>query len=175
MLSTNELPEMQLGEGFAGSGAELAHINTVLGVRSGPVGVAWATALATPRAGHTPFVVVLQPGLAVKPFTLFANKASITGDRHGSLTWGAAQAGVATGVTRALIEKVIRPESVDALALIAAVWVSADAEDPTAVFQNNAEATLLSLRSGANEEPELQAIVNAVGQAHNPYFAQGNR
>ncbi|MGO9502765.1 MAG: formaldehyde-activating enzyme [Streptosporangiaceae bacterium] len=42
---------MPVGESFAGGEAEAAHVNTVLGRRSGPVAVAWATSLATPRAG----------------------------------------------------------------------------------------------------------------------------
>ena len=37
-----------IGESFVGEGAEAAHINTVLGARRGPVGTAWATALANP-------------------------------------------------------------------------------------------------------------------------------
>src|SRR5260370_21031423 len=84
-----------IGESFVGEGAEAAHINTVLGDRAGPVGTAWATALATPSAGHTPFVAGLEPGIPGKPLTLFVNKAPITGDVHGTLTWGAAQAGAA--------------------------------------------------------------------------------
>ena len=40
---------MLIGESYIGEGAEAAHVNTVLGERTGPVGVAWATALATPR------------------------------------------------------------------------------------------------------------------------------
>ena len=39
---------MEIGEAFVGEGAEAAHLNTVLGPRAGPVGTAWATALATP-------------------------------------------------------------------------------------------------------------------------------
>jgi 5,6,7,8-tetrahydromethanopterin hydro-lyase len=35
---------MLTGESFAGEGADAAHVNTVLGSRSGPVGAAWATA-----------------------------------------------------------------------------------------------------------------------------------
>ena len=77
---------MLIGESYIGEGAEAAHVNTVLGERSGPVGAAWATALATPSAGHTPFVAVLVPGLPVKPMTLFVNKAPIAGDEHGTLT-----------------------------------------------------------------------------------------
>jgi 5,6,7,8-tetrahydromethanopterin hydro-lyase len=42
---------MYIGESFIGEGAEAAHINPVLGDRAGPVGVAWGTALATPRTG----------------------------------------------------------------------------------------------------------------------------
>ncbi len=75
---------MQLGEAFIGEGANAAHVNTVLGPRDGPVGTAWATALATPSAGHAPFVVVLQPGVPVKPFTLFVNKARIESDGHAA-------------------------------------------------------------------------------------------
>ncbi len=52
---------MQIGEGFAGDGPNAAHVNTVLGSKDGPVGAAWTTALATPRLGHAPFVVVVQP------------------------------------------------------------------------------------------------------------------
>ena len=68
---------MQLGEGFAGDGPNAAHVNTMLGPKDGPVGAAWATALATPRAGHTPFVVVVKPNVPVKPMTLFVNKATV--------------------------------------------------------------------------------------------------
>ena len=78
----------QYGEGFVGGGPNAAHVNTVLGRRDGPVGVAWATALASPSAGHVPFVCVHRPNEAVVPFTLFVNKAAIDGDRHGTLTWG---------------------------------------------------------------------------------------
>ena len=92
---------LEIGEAFVGDGAEAAHVNTVLGPREGPAGVAWATALATPSAGHAPFVVVLRPGLPVKPPTLFVNKAAIAGEGHAKLTWGAAQAGVAGGVADA--------------------------------------------------------------------------
>ena len=55
---------VQIGESYVGEGMEAAHVNTVLGERSGPVGVAWTTALATPTRGHAPFLAVIRPGLA---------------------------------------------------------------------------------------------------------------
>ena len=95
----------------------------MLGRKGGPVETAWATALATPRQGHAAFVVAHQPSLAVKPATLFVNKADIRGDRHAELTWGAAQAGVARGVSSAVSDGVVPAGEVDELLLIAAVWV----------------------------------------------------
>ena len=114
---------MWIGEAFVGEGVDAAHVNTVLGAREGPVGTAWATALATPSTGHAPFLTVLQPGLPVQPPTLFVNKAAIASDGHGRLTWGAAQAGVAGGVVDAVEAGVVAAAEVGDLVLVAAVWV----------------------------------------------------
>jgi 5,6,7,8-tetrahydromethanopterin hydro-lyase len=167
----------QFGESFVGEGADAAHVNTVLGRRDGPVGAAWATALATPSAGHTPFVTVLQPGLPVKPFALFVNKAAIEGDQHGRLTWGAAQAGVARGVAHAVRDETIGRDLVDELALIVAVWVNPAAQDGEAVFVNNADATLRALRAGAAGSPPIADVLAAADSPWNPYFPgpQGER
>jgi 5,6,7,8-tetrahydromethanopterin hydro-lyase len=164
------LAPFEIGESFVGSGAEAAHVNTVLGPREGPVGVAWATALATPRSGHAAFVVVLQPGLPVKPLTLFVNKAAIDGDEHAALTWGAAQAGVAGGVADAVAEGIIAATRTDALALIAAVWVSPAARDASAVYRNNREATRAALVAGRDRKPDIDAVLAARAHPFNPFF-----
>ncbi len=113
-----------IGESFAGSGPNAAHLNVVIGRKGGPVETAWMTSLATPRAGHVPFLVTLRPNLPVKPATLFVNKADVRGERHETLTWGAAQAGVAAGIAQAVAEDLVPPEDVDELVIIAAVWVN---------------------------------------------------
>lgn len=138
----------QYGESFVGIGANAAHINTVLGLRDGPVGQAWATSLATPSEGHTRFVVVRTPNQPVLPFTLFVNKATIASERHAELTWKAAQQGVASGVDRAVSEAVITG-TLEALALIVAVWVDPFADDGEQVQSNNADATFRALLTGA--------------------------
>ncbi len=157
-----------IGEAFGGDGVNAAHVNTVGGERDGPVGTAWATALATPTACHAPFVVVVAPNVPVKPLTLFVNKATIASDRHGTLTWGAAQAGVASGVAHAL-----RGHVVDATQLcIAAVWVNPGADDEAAVYDNNFRATLAALTAGRDDRPSAREVL-AAGPAHNPYFHGG--
>ena len=164
------MDEVQIGEAFVGAGADAAHVNTVLGLRSGPVGTAWATALATPRAGHVPFVAVVRPGLAVQPMTLFVNKAAIEPGRHGDLTWGAAQAGVAAGVAQAVADGVVDRDGVASLVLIAAVWVNPAAADEDAVFANNREATLTALRNGKAGTPRVDDVLAARDDPWNPFF-----
>jgi 5,6,7,8-tetrahydromethanopterin hydro-lyase len=163
----------QIGEAFVGSGAHTAHLNTVLGRRGGPVETAWATALATPRIGHVPFVCVVQPGLAVKPFTLFVNKAPLAGAGHERLTWGAAQAGVAGGVLEAVADGIIEADRVDELLLIAAVWVDPSASDEGAVYRNNREASRKALEAGRQRAPAIDELLAVRQEPWNPFFRPG--
>jgi 5,6,7,8-tetrahydromethanopterin hydro-lyase len=158
-----------IGEAFEGAGSNAAHVNVVLGRKGGPVETAWATALATPRQGHIPFVVVLQPSLPVKPLTLFVNKADIRGDRHADLTWGPAQAGVARGVLAAARAGIVPAADVEELLLIAAVWVDWAADDETAVYENNAESTRRALEAAVAAKPSLDELL-AAGEPWNPFF-----
>ncbi|HZQ86717.1 MAG TPA: formaldehyde-activating enzyme [Acidimicrobiales bacterium] len=162
--------DTQLGEAFIGSGGDAAHVNTVLGAKGGPVETAWAMALATPRPGNAAFVTVVQPGLAVKPLTLFVNKATIGGEQHSRLTWGAAQAGVAGGVLDAVAEGFVDPALVDDLLLIAAVWVDPAASGEDSVYANNREATRLALLAGRDRRPAIDDLLAARANPFNPFF-----
>ena len=163
---------MQIGESFIGTGAAAAHVNTVLGARSGPAGVAWATALATPSQGHTPFVAVLQPGVPARPLTLFVNKAAVSGDAHATLTWGPAQAGVAAGVMDAVAAGQIPAETVDEVVIVAAVWVdpAAGSDDANEVYRNNRLATARALAAGAQGTPALEVALAARDRPANPFY-----
>jgi 5,6,7,8-tetrahydromethanopterin hydro-lyase len=160
---------MKIGEGFVGEGVNAAHINVVLGHRDGPIGTAWATALATPREGHVPFVAVAQPNMPVVPFTLFVNKAAIANDRHGELTWGGAQAGVAAGVGLAHQASLFEAD-LDAQVLIVAVWVNPTADNEEAIFANNRDATLAALLQARDAGPDMVQALAAMANPSNPYF-----
>jgi 5,6,7,8-tetrahydromethanopterin hydro-lyase len=160
---------IRIGEAFAGDGAEAAHVNIVIGDRS-ELGPTFALALASPSAGHTPFVTVLRPGLPVKPLTLFVNKASIADEEHGNLTWGAAQAGVAVGMTDAVAASSVLADLADDLVAIAAVWVNPQARDAAAVFANNivsARDAVAAAITGGLRAADVQAERD---DCHNPFF-----
>jgi 5,6,7,8-tetrahydromethanopterin hydro-lyase len=171
--SAAELIPTLIGEGFEGSGSSAAHVKAVLGDRKGPVGAAWITALATPSAGHSAFLVVARPGLAVRPHTLFVPTATTTEPEHSRVTWGGAQAGVATGVLDALSTHLIPFEIADGAVLIASVWVdpAATTAHQDAVFVNNRVAMLAALRSAVSGRPTAEEVLNDDEGIWNPFFS----
>ena len=160
---------IRIGEAFAGEGPDAAHVNIVIGDRSA-LGPAFAQAIANPSPGHTPFVTVLRPSLPVKPLTLFVNKATIADQQHGNLTWGAAQAGVAVGMTDAVADGSIDAELADDLVAIAAVWVNPEASDPERVFRNNIASTRNAVAAAVANEPRAADVLAARADCHNPFF-----
>ena len=159
-----------IGEAFAGSGPNAAHINVVIGRKGGPVETAWATALATPRSGYIPFLTVLRPNLPVKPMTLFVNKADLRGDTHSTLTWGPAQAGVAAGVTLAVAEGLIPAAEADEVLAIVAVWIDWAADDAALVFANNKVATHDAIAAAVRGVPAIGDVLAEVGHPWNAYY-----
>jgi 5,6,7,8-tetrahydromethanopterin hydro-lyase len=170
MTSSHFAVTTLIGESFTGSGPNAAHLNVVIGRKGGPVEAAWMTSLATPRAGHVPFLVTLRPNLPVKPATLFVNKADVRGERHETLTWGAAQAGVAAGIAQAVAEDLIPAEDVDELVIIAAVWVSWTADDEKAVFANNERSTFEAVLNAVRGLPEVDEVTAEAAEPWNAYF-----
>ena len=160
----------QIGEALVGTGAEAAHLNTVLGAKGGPVETAWVTALATPREGHVAFLTTVRPGIPAKPMTLFVNKATLAGDAHATMTWGPAQAGVASGVLWAVADGIVDGDLVDDLVLVAAVWVSPAAAEESLVYENNRTATRDALAAGAARTPSLAEALEFRDRALNAYY-----
>jgi 5,6,7,8-tetrahydromethanopterin hydro-lyase len=142
----------------------------VLGGRDGPVATAWATALATPSAGHIPFVCVARPGVPVEPPTLFVNKATLSGPLHGQLTWGAAQAGVAGGVADFLRVAGWALARAASHLIIAAVWVDPAATDADLVYGGNRTATAAALSATQPSQQSFAAFMSAAADPGNPYF-----
>jgi 5,6,7,8-tetrahydromethanopterin hydro-lyase len=163
---------LYIGEGFEGSGGNAAHINLLLGPRNGPLGSAFATAAASPAPGHIPFQVVLKPNLPVKPATLFIAKAVLRTSAHEQLTWGPAQAGVAAGITRAVLDDVLPPSAEDDWISIALVWVDWNADNADAVYVNNKAAALSAIRramtAGWPSRADLERGLASVG---NPFYS----
>ncbi|PIX31540.1 formaldehyde-activating enzyme, partial [Candidatus Bathyarchaeota archaeon CG_4_8_14_3_um_filter_42_8] len=107
-MAINVTPEtikdfkLRVGEALAGQGAEVAHIDLLIGKKDGPLGEAFAKAKATPTSGHEPLLAILEPNLSVKPVTLIVPTVTITSMRQASMVYGPAQ----TAVAKAVIDSV---------------------------------------------------------------------
>ena len=92
---------MFIGEALAGDGNEIAHIDLLIGNKDGPVGTAFANALARQSEGHSNLLAVVTPNLAVKPATVMITKVTIKGATQAVQMFGPAQAAVARVSARA--------------------------------------------------------------------------
>lgn len=132
----------RIGEGWGGHAPNGAHVNVVLARRGSPTAAAAVSMLAHPSPGHTPVLVCVgarpEEYEPVWPPTLMMNKATAVDDRHQTLTWGAAQLGIAQGVLDAVADGLI--EATGDLIVLVAVWVDPGATDETAVRLANREA-----------------------------------
>src|ERR671924_197935 len=113
----------QVGESLVGEGNEVAHVDLLIGSKSGPVGEAFAGALLNQKEGHTNLLAVVAPNLPAKPDTIISNKVTIKGEKQVGQMFGPAQAAVARGVVDSVRDGVIPEGDVDDLCLVVGVFI----------------------------------------------------
>src|ERR671918_87258 len=138
---------MFIGEALVGEGNEIAHIDLLIGSKDGPVGQAFANALARQSEGHTNLLAVLTPNLAVKPATVLVTKVTIKGMRQAVQMFGPAQAAVAKAVADAVGEGIIPKSETENLVIVCGVFIHPGAEDNKKIYDYNYAATKDAIRS----------------------------
>jgi 5,6,7,8-tetrahydromethanopterin hydro-lyase len=157
------------GEALTGDGNEVAHIDLVLGSKSGPVGTAFATALTTESEGHTNLMAVVMPNLPAKPDTIITNKVTIKGATQAVQLFGPAQAAVARAVVDSVGDGTIPRDQVDDLCLIVGVFIHWDAEDDQKIYDYNYEAVKLSIARAMGSEPSVDTVLADTPGARHPF------
>jgi 5,6,7,8-tetrahydromethanopterin hydro-lyase len=160
---------MYIGEALVGSGDEIAHIDLMIGCKSGPVGVAFANALARQSAGHTNLLAVLTPNLAVKPATVLVTKVTIKGMKQAVQMFGPAQAAVAKAVADSVAEGVIRADQCEDLVIVCGVFIAPTAEDNKKIYDFNYEATKLAIKNAMTGQPTATEVVAGKDTAQHPF------
>ena len=147
-----------VGESLVGEGNEVAHIDLLIGSKSGPVGEAFANALVNQKEGHTNLLAVVAPNLPAKPDTIMSNKVTIKGATQAVQMFGPAQAAVARAVVDSVREGVIPAGDVDDLCIIVGVFIHWEATDDKKIFDYNYQATKESIARALNGEPSVSAV-----------------
>src|SRR5437660_160441 len=120
---------MYIGEALVGEGNEVAHIDLLIGSKDGPVGTAFATALADQKQGFSNLLAVLTPNLICKPATVLITKVTIKGANQAVQMFGPAQKAVAKAVADSVAEGVISKNQVEDIVIVAGVFIHWDAKD----------------------------------------------
>ena len=160
---------MYVGESLKGDGAEVAHIDLLIGDKEGPVGVAFANALANQSAGHSNLLAVLEPNLAVKPATVMITKVTIKGAKQDVQMFGPAQFAVAKAVADSVESGVIPKDQAEKLVIVCGVFIHWEAADDKKIYQYNYEATKESIARAMRGEPTAAEMVAKKDSAKHPF------
>ncbi len=160
---------MFIGEGLVGEGNEIAHIDLLIGSKDGPVGQAFANALARQSAGHSNLLAVLTPNLAVKPATVLITKVTIKGMKQAVQMFGPAQAAVAKAVADSVEAGIIPKTSAEDLVIVCGVFIHPAANDDKKIYQYNYEATKLSIANAMSGKPSVEEMLAGKEKAAHPF------
>jgi len=175
-LPTENMPEYAgepgkaylIGEALIGEGNEVAHIDLLMGDKTGPVGDAFANGMCNLSAGHTPLLAVIRPNLPPKPHTLLVPKVTTKNIEDVNKIFGPAQAAVAKAVADAVEDGLIPKEKIDDWVIICSVFVHPAASDFRKIYQYNYGATKLALKRALEKYPSLEKIMYDKDRAKHP-------
>jgi 5,6,7,8-tetrahydromethanopterin hydro-lyase len=130
---------------------------------------------AHPAPGHTPVLVCVGATPSeyepVWPPTLMMNKGTALDERHQTLTWGAAQLGIAQGVLDAVADGLI--DTSGDLIVLVAVWVDPGAHDETALRTANRAATrkAIGVCVHGRDQAAAAALVERRDDLQSPFYS----
>jgi 5,6,7,8-tetrahydromethanopterin hydro-lyase len=161
--------DLLIGESLIGDGNEVAHIDLIIGSKSGPVGYAFAQTLVSPRMGHTALLAVLEPNLQPKPATVIVNKVTIKGAAQAVQMFGPAQAAVAKAVADSVESGVIPKSIVESIVVVVGVFIHWDAKDNKKIYDYNYRATKEAIERAMKNDPSIDQVLAKKNQAKHPF------
>jgi 5,6,7,8-tetrahydromethanopterin hydro-lyase len=160
---------MFIGEALAGDGNEIAHIDLLIGSKDGPVGIAFANALARQSEGHSNLLAVLAPNVAVKPATVMITKVTIKGAKQAVQMFGPAQAAVAKAVADSVAAGVIPKSDAENLVIVCGVFIHWLAADDKKIYDYNYKATMDAISNAMKGKPTVDEMIADKDKAAHPF------
>ena len=158
-----------LGESLVGDGNEVAHIDLIIGSKSGPAGNAFANALSNNKDGFTTLLAVVAPNLPCKPDTLLFNKVTIKGAKQAVQMFGPAQAAVARAVVDSVANGTIDKAKANDLCILVGVFIHWEAADDNKIFDYNYQATKESIARALAGKPTVTEVIAGAKTAKHPF------
>ncbi|MCD6387097.1 MAG: bifunctional 5,6,7,8-tetrahydromethanopterin hydro-lyase/3-hexulose-6-phosphate synthase [Methanophagales archaeon] len=159
---------MYVGEALVGEGAEVAHIDLIMGSKYGPVGVAFSNALSQMSAGHTPLLAVIRPNLPTKPATLIVPKVTVRNMKDAEKIFGPAQSAVAKAIADAVEEGIIPADKAEDMVIIASVFIHPNAKDYNKIYRYNYGAAKLAVKRAMEGFPDVKKVLYEKDRSRHP-------
>lgn len=161
---------MYVGEALVGGDDnEVAHIDLLIGSKDGPVGTAFANALATQSKGHTNLLAVLAPNLAVKPATVMITKFTMDSLKQAVQMFGPAQAAVAKAVADSVADGVIPKDQCEDLVIVCGVFIHKAAASDQLIYEHNYNATKMAIQNAMGNKPSADEMIAGKDDAVHPF------
>ena len=164
--------EFRVGEALIGEGYEVAHVDLIIGTKDSPAATAFANALATLSAGHTPLLAVLRPNLITKPPAVIVPKVTVRNMEQAELIFGPAQAAVAKAIADAVEEGVIPKERADEYLVVASVFIHPEARNKHKIYYYNYGATKLALKRAMQGFPDVDTVLYEKDRSFHPFVGR---
>jgi 5,6,7,8-tetrahydromethanopterin hydro-lyase len=158
-----------IGESLVGDGNEIAHVDLIIGSKTGPAGQAFVNALSNNKDGFTTLLAVVAPNLPAKPDTLLFNKVTIKGAKQAVQMFGPAQAAVARAVVDSVSSGVIPKAKADDYCILVGVFIHWEAEDDKKIYQFNYQATKESIARALGGKPSVDEVLSGAKTATHPF------
>lgn len=160
-----------VGESLVGDGAEVAHIDLIMGPRGSAAETAFCNALCNNKDGFSTLLAVVAPNLAAKPNTILFNKVTIKGAKQAVQMFGPAQRGVAMAVADCVEDGTIPAGEADDIFICVGVFIHWEASDDAKIQDYNYEATKQSIKRAVAGEPKAADVVAKKGTSGHPFAA----
>src|SRR6266850_6154601 len=144
-----------IGESLVGDGNEIAHIDLIIGSKSGPTGAAFVNALSSQTDGFNHLLAVVTPNLPAKPDTILFNKVTIKGAKQAVQMFGPAQAAVARAVVDSVASGIIPKDKANDYCVLVGVFIHWLAQDDKKIYKFNYEATKQSIERALKGKPTV--------------------
>ena len=158
-----------IGESLVGDGNEVAHIDLIIGSKSGPAGQAFVNALSNQKDGFSTLLAVVTPNLPAKPDTILFNKVTIKGAKQAVQMFGPAQAAVARAVVDSVEAGIIPQDRAEDYCALVGVFIHWDASDDQKIYDYNYQATKEAIQRALAQEPKAADVVRQAKTAAHPF------
>jgi 5,6,7,8-tetrahydromethanopterin hydro-lyase len=160
---------MFIGEALVGEGNEVAHIDLLIGDKNGPVGQAFAQALANQKQGFSNLLAGV-PNTICKPAAVMITKVTIKGADQAVQMFGPAQKAVGMAVLDSVAEGIIPKAEAENLVIVAGVFIHWEAKDNDKIYKYNYEATKLALQRAMRGEPKIDDVLSRKDTLKHPFY-----